>query len=109
MKRLTLAMTGLVLVGMTALAGANPSMLPNHPGYPASGEFANDTGQENLTHAQSLLEAAVSEDAHTTQNLTGASEAALQDPQGSGQPPTVQEPNVVITPTVSEATRMPKK
>ena len=55
-------MTILVFVGMTGLALANPSMLPKHPGYPSGGEFANDTGQRNLTHSQSLLEAAKSGD-----------------------------------------------
>ena len=108
MKLFTFAMIGLVLSGMTALAGANPSMLPDHPGYPSSG-FANDSGQKNLTHAQSLLEAAVSEDVHTTQNLTGTYEAELQNPQEAGQLPTVQGANAVIKPPVSAATRMPKK
>ena len=42
----TIVMTGLVLVGSASLAGANPSMLPTHPGYPSDGEYANDTGQK---------------------------------------------------------------
>jgi hypothetical protein len=65
MKVYTIVMTGLVLVGSAALAAANPSMLPEHPGYPSSGQYANDTGQKNLTVEQSLSLAAVSEDAHT--------------------------------------------
>jgi hypothetical protein len=62
MKLFTITTTGLVLIGMTALAMANPAMLPKHPGYPSSGEFANDTGRKNLTYHQSLEEAAKSGD-----------------------------------------------
>lgn len=64
MRLFTIATTGLVLVGvfvgMTVLALANPVMLPKHPGYPARGEFANDTGQQNLTHSQSIMDASAS-------------------------------------------------
>jgi hypothetical protein len=49
MRLSTMTMTGLVLIGMTGLAMANPAMLPQHPGYPSGGEFANDTGRKNLT------------------------------------------------------------
>ena len=54
MRFYTIVMTGLVLVGSAALAAANPSMLPKHPGYPSGGEYANDPGQKNLTVEQSL-------------------------------------------------------
>ena len=47
---------------------ANPAMLPMHPGYPASGEFANDTGRNTLTYSQSIEEAAKSGD--TTMGLS---------------------------------------
>ncbi|MCS6306188.1 MAG: hypothetical protein H8K07_21375 [Nitrospira sp.] len=46
MRLFTITMTGLVLIGMTGLAMTNPAMLPRHPGYPSSGEFANDTGRK---------------------------------------------------------------
>lgn len=62
MRLFTIAMTGLVFIGMTMLALANPAMLPKHPGYPSRGEFANDTGQNNLTYSQSIEEAARSGD-----------------------------------------------
>ena len=55
-------MTGLVFFGMAGPAMANPAMLPKHPGYPSSGEFANDTGRKNLTYGQSIEEAAKSGD-----------------------------------------------
>jgi hypothetical protein len=109
MKVSTIVMTGLVLVGSAALAAANPSMLPKHPGYPSSGEYANDTGQKNLTVEQSLSRAAVSEDAHTGQKLVDPSNARLLESQGAGQLPTVQGPNIKIEPPVTEATRMPKQ
>jgi hypothetical protein len=62
MRLSTMTMTGLVLIGMTGLAMANPAMLPQHPGYPSGGEFANDTGRKNLTYSQSIEEAARSGD-----------------------------------------------
>ncbi|HSA85308.1 MAG TPA: hypothetical protein VLE46_03935 [Nitrospira sp.] len=62
MRLSTMTMTGFVLLGMTGLAMANPAMLPSHPGYPSSGEFANDTGRKNLTYSQSIEEAARSGD-----------------------------------------------
>jgi len=62
MRLFTMTIAGFVFLGMTGLVLANPSMLPKHPGYPSGGEFANDTGQRNLTHSQSLLEAAKSGD-----------------------------------------------
>jgi len=39
MKLSMIVMTGLVLVGATSLASANPSMLPKQPGYPSAGEY----------------------------------------------------------------------
>jgi hypothetical protein len=105
----TIVMTGLVLVGSASLAGANPSMLPKHPGYPSGGEYANDTGQKNLTVEQSLSSAAASEDAHTGQKLVDPHNARLLKPQGAGQLPTVEGPQIKIAPPVTEATRMPKQ
>ena len=107
MKYYTIVMIGFALVGSAALAAANPSLLPKHPGYPSAGEYANDTGQKNLTVAQSLSRAAGSEDAHTGQKLVDPSNARLVRPQGAGQLPTVEGPNIKIEPPVTEATRMP--
>ncbi len=105
----TIMMTGLVLVGSASLADANPSMLPKHPGYPSGGEYANDTGQKNLTVEQSLSSAAASEDAHTGQKLVDPHNARLLKPQGAGQLPMVEGPQIKIAPPVSEATRMDKQ
>ena len=109
MKFYTIVMTGLVLVGAASLAPANPAMLPKHPGYPSGGEYANDTGQKTPTLEQSLSRAAVSEDEHTGQHLVDPNNARLLKPQGAGQLPTVQGPQIKIEPPVSEATRMPKQ
>jgi hypothetical protein len=109
MKFYTIVMTGLVLVGAASLASANPAMLPKHPGYPSGGEYANDTGQKNLTVEQSLSSAAASEDAHTGQKLVDPNNARLLKPQGAGQLPTIQGPQIKIEPPVTEATRMPKQ
>jgi hypothetical protein len=108
MRFYTIVMTGLVLVGSAALAAANPSMLPQHPGYPSGGEYANDTGQKNLTVEQSLSRAAVSEDAHTGQMLVDPNNARPLKTEEAGQLPTVQGPQIKIEPPVTELTRMPK-
>jgi hypothetical protein len=105
----TMAMTGLVLVGAASLASANPSMLPKHPGYSLGGAYANDTGQNNLTLEQSLRTSAASEDTHTGLNLVDSYSARLVKPQGSGQLPTLEGPNIKVEPSVTDATRMPKQ
>ncbi len=105
----TIVMTGLVLVGSASLAAANPAMLPKHPGYPSGGEYANDTGQKNLTLEQSLSSAAASEDAHTGQKLVDPDNARLLKPQGAGSLSTVEGPNIKIEPPVTVATRIPKQ
>jgi hypothetical protein len=82
MRLFTITTTGLVFIGMTVLAMANPSMLPKHPGYPSSGEFANDTGRNNLTYGQSIEEAARSGD--TTMGLSpiDPKNTRIPEPQG---------------------------
>ncbi len=105
----TSIMAGFVLIGMATLALANPAMLPKHPGYPARGEFANDTGQQNLTRAQSLQDAARSGDANLVQNLEDPSNPTLLERQGAGRLPIVQGPAIKIAPPVKEAPRMPTK
>lgn len=107
MRLITIATTGLVIMGVTALALANPAMLPKHPGYPSGGEFANDTGQKNLTHSQSLLDAAASGNANVVQKLEDPNNARLLERQGAGRLPVVQGPNIKIEPPVKEGTRMP--
>jgi hypothetical protein len=109
MKLYTMVMTGLVLVGTASLASGNPSMLPKHPGHPSGGEYANDTGQKNLTIEQSLRTGAASEDAHTGQKLVDPSNARLLKSEGAGRLPTVQGPDIKIESPVTEATHMPKK
>lgn len=108
MKLSTLVMIGLVLVGSVSLAMANPALLPKHPGYPAGGH-ANDSGQVNLTHEQSLKTSAASEDAHTGQMLVDANNVRKQKSQGAGRLPTVDGPDIKIKPPVAEVTHMPKK
>ena len=109
MKRLMVVMTGLVLAGMTSLALANPVTLPKHPGYPSRGEFANDTGQSNLTHAESLKNASASGNVNMEQKLDDPNNARIMEHQGAGQLPIVQGQNIKIDPPVKEGTRMPSK
>lgn len=109
MRLLTMAMTGLVLSGITVLAMANPALLPKHPGYPSGGEYANDKGQQNLTHSQSLLEAAKSGDSNMSVTPMDPNNARLLEHQGAGRLPIVQGSNIKIDPPVKEGTRMPTK
>lgn len=109
MKLVIMAMTGLVFCGMSALAMANPALLPKHPGYPSGGEYANDKGQRNLTHEQSLSEAAKSGDTNMSIALMDPSNARLLEHQGAGRLPVVQGSNIKIEPPVNEGTRMPKR
>ena len=112
MRLFTIATTGLVFFGMTVLALANPSMLPKHPGYPSGGEFANDTGQQNLTNSQSLIEAAKSGDTSMTptfmdQNPVNQNNVRISERGGAGQSPVVR-PNAKTEPSVKEAERKTK-
>jgi hypothetical protein len=113
MKLFTMTIAGLGFVAMTGLALANPSMLPKHPGYPSGGEFANDTGQQNLTYSQSLLEAAKSGDTNMTPTVMGQNNMDQNDPRllehdGRGQSPVVKGPNVKTEPSVKEGERKSK-
>lgn len=76
-----IAIVGFVFTGMTVLALANPAMLPRHPGYPASGEFANDAGRKNLTYSQSIEEAAKSADTTMGVAPIDPKSAKLLEPQ----------------------------
>ena len=109
MRLFTITMTGLVFVGITGIALANPAMLPNHPGYPSGGEFANDKGQQNLTYSQSILEAAKSGDTNMAPTLMDPNNARLLEHQGAGRLPIVEGANIKIEPPVKEGTRMPTK
>ena len=99
----------LASMGILATALANPAMLPKHPGYPSRGEFANDTGQQNLSVTQSLLDAAAAGNVNMVQNLDDPNNARILKHQGAGQLPEVQGPDIKIAPPVMEGTRMPNK
>ena len=92
MRLFTMMIAGSAFVGITGLALANPAMLPKHPGYPSGGEFANDTGQQNLTYKESLMEAATSGDTSMTPTLRDQDNASqnkgrLSEQSGAGQVP----------------------
>jgi len=103
MRLFTITMLGLVFLGMTVAAMANPAMLPTHPGYPSSGEFANDTGRRNLTYSQSIEEAARSGD--TTMGTMPI------DPKNTGilEPQVVDPLKGVVEQPAKEGKRVPKK
>jgi hypothetical protein len=109
MRFFTIAIAGSVFAGMTALALANPAMLPKHPGYPSGGEFANDTGRKNLTYSQSIEEAARSGDTTMGTTLINPENTRLLEPQVVDPLPIVRGANIQIEPQVKEGMQMPKK
>lgn len=109
MKFMTIGIAGLICVGVTAGAMANPALLPKHPGYPSGGEYSNDKGQQNFTSSRSLEEAAKSGDTNMRTTPMDPNNARLLEHQGAGRLPVVQGPNITIDPPVKEGTRMPAK
>jgi hypothetical protein len=109
MKLMTIGISGLMCVGMAAVALANPALLPKHPGYPSGGDFANDKGQQNFTTSRSLEEAAKSGDTNMRPTPMDPNNTRLLEHKGAGQLPLVQGPNIAIDPPVKEGTRMPAK
>ena len=95
-------------LAVPAFAFGNPSMLPKHPGYPTKGEFANDTGQRNLTAEQSRSKGAAAEDGHTIQKLSDRGGEHVVRSQDPGQVPTVNATKIPVDPPVGSAGRMTK-
>jgi hypothetical protein len=100
---------------ISALALANPAMLPKHPGYPmgkavdpVKGQsLANDPGQSNATGEGSLAEAAAFDDRHVRQNLSiNENDRRLLEKPGAGLLPKVQGPTIKIEPPVKEGTKV---
>jgi hypothetical protein len=88
---------------MTTLAMADPGMLPTHPGYASRGEFANDTGRDNLTYSQSIEEAAKSGDTAMGTMLIDSKNTGMLEPQS------VDPIKGALEPSVKEGMRIPKK
>jgi hypothetical protein len=103
MRLFTITILGLVFIGMTGLAMANPAMLPKHPGYPSSGEFANDTGRTNLTYSQSIEEAARSGDTTMGTLLIDSKNTGMLEPQ------VADSLKGVVGQPAKEGKRIPKK
>ncbi len=114
--------TSIILVATCALvlctwsvAGANPDMLPKHPGYPmgkavdpVKGQpLANDPGQTNAVGEASLSKAASFDDGHVKQSLSiNEHDQRLLEKPGAGILPKVQGPNIKIEPPVKEGTKV---
>lgn len=89
-KLLTISIIGSVVFGSTLVMG-NPSMLPNHPGYPmgdakdpVTGQsVANDPGQSPPSQGESLQQAGAFHDAHAIN--PGKEERANIVPPGAPQ------------------------
>ncbi len=100
---------------VVSMAGANPDMLPKHPGYPmgkavdpVKGQpLANDPGQGNATGVGSLEKAAAFDDGHSKQSLSvNQDNQRIVEKPGAGVLPRVQGPNITIEPPVKEATKV---
>ncbi len=109
MRFFRVTMTGFMCIGMTALALANPAILPKHPGYPSRGEFANDTGQSNLTYKQSILEASKSGDINTAPVLIDPNNVQFLEYQDIGRLPIVEGATNKSESPAKEPSRMPTK
>jgi hypothetical protein len=112
---LMLIATFAVVLLPISLAGANPNLLPKHPGYPmgkavdpVSGQLlANDPGQANATGENSLTQAAAFDDVHVKQSLSiNENDQRLLEKPGAGLLPKVQGPNIKIDPPVKEGTKV---
>lgn len=106
---ITLILTaGVIICGPSVLA--NPSMLPDHPGYqmgaavdPVQGlSVANDPGRSALDVSTAAREAAAYHDVDAINNVV---EVPLSlESQGAGVlPKTIGYPDIKIEPPVSEA------
>ncbi|GKS60169.1 hypothetical protein YTPLAS18_36960 [Nitrospira sp.] len=105
---------GVVLLSLS-VAGANPSMIPKHPGYPMGKSvdpvrgqsLANDAGQSNAVGDKALAEASSAEDAHVKQELSiNRQDKRILEKPGAGLLPKVEGPNITIEPPVKEATKV---
>lgn len=103
-----------VMLSMS-LVLANPTMLPNHPGYPmgkavdpvGGQSLANDPGQTNATGENSLAKASVFDDVHVKQSLSfNQDDQRVLEKPGAGLLPKVQGPNIKIEPPVKEGTKV---
>ncbi len=107
-----LATTSGILFALS-MASANPALLPKHEGYPmmnsgspVTGQpTANDPGQSDARGEASLLKSAESVK-NAEQKLQKLDNARITEGQGAGRLPTVQGPQIKITPPVASATKI---
>ena len=103
-----------VLLSMS-LVLANPTMLPNHPGYPmgkavdpvGGQSLANDPGQSNATGENSLAKASAFDDVHVKQSLSfNQDDQRVLEKPGEGLLPKVQGTNIKIEPPMKEGMKV---
>ena len=108
----TIATVSAVLFALS-MALANPSLLPKHEGYPMknSGSLvtgqptANDPGQSDA-RGESTLNKSADSFKSAQQNLMKTDNERITTGQGANQLPTVQGPQIKITPPVTSATKI---
>ena len=111
---LTMMIVAFVFGFVSSLALANPSMLPEHPGYPSkqsvspvTGQsLANDAGRQNAVGDKALVEAATFDNDHVVQDLNDPNNKRILKQEGAGVLPKVQGPQIKIEPPVKEATKV---
>lgn len=99
---------------VSSLALANPSMIPEHPGYPSkksvspvTGQpLANDPGRDNAVGDKALAKAAVFDNDHVVQDLDDPNNKRILKQEGAGLLPKVQGPQIKIEPPVKSATKV---
>lgn len=108
------SVAAIMLLGCS-FALANPSMLPQHPGYPMGKavdpvlgkSLANDPGQSNAVGDKALQKAADADVDHITQSLPmNQGDRRILEKPGAGILPKVEGPAIRIDPPVKEATKM---
>ncbi len=112
---LPLAVFAVIAILGSAVAFANPALLPQHPGYPmgkatdpVNGQvLANDPGRANGGGESALSGSAAFDDRHVSQKLSiNDQNLRLLEKPGAGILPKVQGPNIVIDPPVKEGTKV---
>lgn len=115
MKPFWLTMSVALFFGLvSSLALANPSMIPEHPGYPSkksvspvTGQsLANDAGRDNAVGDKALTKAATFDDSHVVQDLNDPNNKRILKQEGAGVLPKVQGPQIKIEPPVKSATKV---
>lgn len=97
-----------------SIASANPSMLPQHPGYPMGKavdpvrgqSLANDSGRKNVYGEKALARAAGADVGHVKQDFPFTrQDKRILDKPGAGIPPNADGQAIKVEPPVKKRRR----